>query len=221
MTESAKSRILDSAERLFARHGFEATSLRAIIVDAKVNLAAVHYYFRSKEGLIRAVFERRFAPVNQERLRLLEACESNKTGRHPTVEQILEAFLLPMVSIGMSKSRQKANLLQLAGRILLEPGTQFERVVAEQFSEVARRFIEAFQRALPQLERSEIAWRLNFTIGAAAKALFSGVSMQVLAGAAQQQGVEESDVDQMAHRLIAYAAAGMKAPLLLKRRGSR
>ncbi len=82
MSEPAKIRILDSAERLFARNGFEATSLRAIIVEARVNLASVHYYYRSKEGLIRAVIERRFAPINQERLRLLEECQTDCRGSH-------------------------------------------------------------------------------------------------------------------------------------------
>ena len=128
MSEPAKIRILDSAERLFARNGFEATSLRAIIVEARVNLASVHYYYRSKEGLIRAVIERRFAPINQERLRLLEECQQTAGDRTPSVEQILEAFLLPMVSIGMKKSKSNSYLMQLGGRILLESGASFEHL---------------------------------------------------------------------------------------------
>ncbi|MFN8006104.1 MAG: TetR family transcriptional regulator [Terriglobia bacterium] len=128
--ESARERILNSAERMFARHGFEATSLRAIIVEAKVNLASVHYYFGSKEGLFRAVFQRRFTPVNQERLRLLEVKKA-AAGRPPSVEQILEAFPTLMISVGLKKSRHKTSLLQLAGRILLEQGTQFEGPAAE------------------------------------------------------------------------------------------
>ena len=43
-----KERILDTAERLFAQQGYAATSLRGIIAEAGVNLAAVHYHFHSK-----------------------------------------------------------------------------------------------------------------------------------------------------------------------------
>ena len=40
-----KTRILDAAEQLFGRDGFEYTSLRAITTEAQVNLAAVNYHF--------------------------------------------------------------------------------------------------------------------------------------------------------------------------------
>src|ERR1039458_4178641 len=46
MTDT-KERILDTAERLFSEQGYAATSLRSIIARAGVNLAAVHYHFRS------------------------------------------------------------------------------------------------------------------------------------------------------------------------------
>ncbi len=57
-----KTRILDSAESLFAEHGFEGTSLRQITSAAGVNLASVNYHFRSKDELIRAIFARRVEP---------------------------------------------------------------------------------------------------------------------------------------------------------------
>ena len=63
-----KTRILDTAERLFAQKGFDAVSLRNIIASAKVNLAAVHYHFGSKLALIQAVIARRLRPINGERL---------------------------------------------------------------------------------------------------------------------------------------------------------
>ena len=80
MAPDTRHRILDAAEKLFAHHGFESTSLRSIIASANVNLAAIHYHFRSKEGLIRAVIERRFAPVNDERLRQLAEFEKQGSG---------------------------------------------------------------------------------------------------------------------------------------------
>jgi hypothetical protein len=41
----------DNAERLFARDGFEATSLRAITAEAGVNLATVNYHFPSRSSI--------------------------------------------------------------------------------------------------------------------------------------------------------------------------
>ena len=65
-----KTRILDTAERLFAQKGFDAVSLRNIIASAKVNLAAVHYHFGSKQALVHAVIGRRLRPINGERITL-------------------------------------------------------------------------------------------------------------------------------------------------------
>ena len=54
MTDT-KEKILDTAERLIGEQGYAATSLRQIIAQAGVNLAAVHYHFGSKEDLLDAV----------------------------------------------------------------------------------------------------------------------------------------------------------------------
>ncbi|WP_354215324.1 MULTISPECIES: TetR family transcriptional regulator [unclassified Arthrobacter] len=49
-TES-RAQILDTAQRLFAEHGFEGTSLRQIARDAGVDPAMVHHFFRGKDEL--------------------------------------------------------------------------------------------------------------------------------------------------------------------------
>ena len=42
---STRQRLLDSAKSLFAREGYQATSMRAITGSAGVNLASANYYF--------------------------------------------------------------------------------------------------------------------------------------------------------------------------------
>ncbi len=78
-----KERLLDSAEHLFSRRGFSATSVRQITAEANVNLAALNYHFGSKEQLISAVFARRLGPLNEERIGLLERCCSEPSGEYP------------------------------------------------------------------------------------------------------------------------------------------
>jgi AcrR family transcriptional regulator len=51
--------ILEAAEKLFASHGFHATSVRDIAHEADVNIAMISYYFGSKEKLIEAIFLKR------------------------------------------------------------------------------------------------------------------------------------------------------------------
>src|SRR5215470_3442420 len=92
-----QGRVLDAAERLFADHGFKGASIRAIVEAANVNLAAVHYHFRSKEALLEAVLTRRISVVNEARLRQLDQAEAAAAPHAPPVEQILRAFIVPTV----------------------------------------------------------------------------------------------------------------------------
>lgn len=62
----ATTAILDAAEALFARHGFAATTIKAIGADAGVNPALLYYYFPDKEKLYHAVLERRIGTLGRE-----------------------------------------------------------------------------------------------------------------------------------------------------------
>jgi AcrR family transcriptional regulator len=57
-TSSARKRDLESAARqLFARHGYESTSMRAVAEAAGVSVGLAYNYFGGKEDLLRSVVE--------------------------------------------------------------------------------------------------------------------------------------------------------------------
>ncbi|NCT96672.1 MAG: TetR/AcrR family transcriptional regulator [Comamonadaceae bacterium] len=49
--------LLDAAARLFARHGYAATSMRDIAVEIKMLPGSLYYHFPSKEDLLLAVYQ--------------------------------------------------------------------------------------------------------------------------------------------------------------------
>lgn len=53
-----EQRILDAAHAVFLRRGTTGARMQEIAREAGVNQALLHYYFRSKEQLARAAFER-------------------------------------------------------------------------------------------------------------------------------------------------------------------
>lgn len=55
-----RQKLLDVAEQLFAKHGFEAVSVRQLAAEADVNLAMVSYYFGSKDGLFQELIKSKF-----------------------------------------------------------------------------------------------------------------------------------------------------------------
>jgi AcrR family transcriptional regulator len=53
----ASRRLLEAASEEFAKHGYAGARIRHIVDAARVNLAAVNYYFGGKEGLYRATLK--------------------------------------------------------------------------------------------------------------------------------------------------------------------
>jgi TetR/AcrR family transcriptional regulator, cholesterol catabolism regulator len=56
--ESARRRIIEVAEMLFSKHGFEAASMRDIAAAANMQPASMYYHFPSKDAILWAVWEK-------------------------------------------------------------------------------------------------------------------------------------------------------------------
>ncbi len=90
MKEDRKEIILDTAERLFSENGFDGASTRAIANEAGVNMAMLNYYFGSKEGLYKAVFERKFSGFHQTLINLNEENISSWDKLHKYIDLYVE-----------------------------------------------------------------------------------------------------------------------------------
>ena len=194
--------LMDAAESLFAERGIQAASLRAITERAAANLAAVHYHFGSKQGLVRAVFARRLAPLNEERLRLLDRCESTGGG----VEELLQAFLGP--ALEMARDASHGAFGRLLGRAFMEPDDEIREILIEQFSEVFHRFTAALGRLLPELPEEEVLWRFHFVAGALGHTVACGQLIERFSDGRCAIGTAE----EAAARLVTFLAAGFRAP---------
>ena len=153
-----QEKILDAAECLFVEHGFAATSMRAIANTAGVNLAATNYHFGSKQGLLASVLHRCIAPINQQRLLLLEGLMESE--RILTTRLILEAFFSPVRdAVGSGQ------IPALMGRMYAEPKSLTKPILEREFGEVAWRYQQALASVLPAVPADELRWRFHFMIG--------------------------------------------------------
>jgi AcrR family transcriptional regulator len=205
-----KARILEVAERLFMEHGFSATSLRMITGDAKVNLASVNYHFGSKEALIEAVFNRRLAPLNRERVAQLNRMEEQANGAPLTVEQIVDAFVMSASRMGEGHADTGMVFLRLLGRTFSDPASNVSSILAKQYSDVVVRFKRAMVRALPALPEDELVWRMHFMFGTMA---YTNAGMDAIRLIASCQSASLEDQLSILRRVSKFVVAGLKAPL--------
>jgi len=153
---SAREALLDAAERLFAENGVAETSVRAITAAAGANVAAINYYFGSREALIEALLARRLEPLNAVRLRLLEE-------RAPRAASgVLYALAVPALELCF----RHPHFARLASRLRADTDPR----VWEQYRLHQAPFVETFRAALaatrPDLPADESARRLHYVLGA-------------------------------------------------------
>jgi AcrR family transcriptional regulator len=95
--EATRKRILKQAERLFAKKGIDAVSIRDITDAAGVNSAAIHYHFGSKSGLIEALLERWAGELVERRGKLLDRIEAQPK---VALRDVVDVLVWPMIELG-------------------------------------------------------------------------------------------------------------------------
>jgi AcrR family transcriptional regulator len=204
------TRILDAAEALFMEHGFEATSLRAITTAAAVNLAAVNYHFGSKEELFQAVLTRRLDPMNQERVDLLTRLEEEAAPDPLPCDRILAAMFIPALKLARDPERGGNDFLRLLGRAYADPAPFIRKFLAEQYAVMIARFKAAFGRALPDLPKKELSWRLHFIMGALSYTLAGTDALRLIA---ELTPAETGNDELLLQRLAPFLLAGLQSPV--------
>jgi AcrR family transcriptional regulator len=205
-----RTRILDAAEELFMQHGFEGTSMRLLTSKAGVNLAAVNYHFGSKDALIEALFRRRLDPMNAARIAALDKLEAEAEGRPLAPAVVIRAFIgesLRMIEDERSGGR---NFIRLLGRTYTDPAKQIRALIGQLYAPTMERYKAAFEKALPQMPRDELVWRMHFMFGTLAYTLAATDTVQLIAGCKPE---DRYDARLLEERLGAFLAAGLSAPV--------
>ncbi len=203
-----KTRILDGAERLFAREGFHNTSLRAITSLVGANLASVNYHFGSKDALLQAVIERRLLPLNQIREAKIKEVltRAREDNTPPTVEALLRAFIEPTLEFSDSSPGAR-DFISLVGRSLSEPDETVRNCFLVLIFPLFQLLLKGLCEALPHLPQNILLARLQFLMGTVSYVMCTG-------GRSFFSNTElPSPLDQKTQiqQLLKYALAGLEA----------
>lgn len=196
-----KDLLIDVAERHFATNGFAGTSLRAIIKDAKVNVASIAYHFGTKEELYCAVIERFAAPVVAEQMLRLKECMRNDA----KIEDVLRSFYVPPIKL-IKMMGEKGDILSMfLGRAQTESGS-VSALRDLHFADCRNEFLEAFRTLIPGLTEADYHWRFEFMLSLIVCFLTRNAEIQ-------RRYTEESDwrIEDVVERLVRFCGPGLKA----------
>ncbi|ASG07644.1 TetR family transcriptional regulator [Vibrio anguillarum] len=202
---STKEKILDVAEGLFAEHGFNDTSLRAITSKAGVNLASVNYHFGDKKTLVRAVLNRyleAFMPAVQQALQELNSQDEYQ------MSEVFESLRTPLRALNDVRPNGTSRFMLLIGRGYTDVQGHLRWFITTRYSDVLSLFTQSVMKANPKLTPETLFWRLHFTLGTC---VFTMASSQALAEIAESDFGNQVDAKTVVDLLIPYLAAGVAA----------
>ena len=205
-----RQRVLDAAEKVFARDGISRATVRQITTEAGVNVAAVNYHFGSREGLIEAVFERHASEVNADRNRGLDEVLLAAGDGRPRLTGILEAYLGAPLERLARREEDPVPFGQLLSQLFSEPPEIVEPLMRRHFAPTTERFLEAIASSLPDLPRSEVEFRFRFVIASLAATASRKHDLRWLSTTETSDTTMNPKEDMQ--RLTAFLAGGLRAP---------
>lgn len=201
-----KDRILDAAEELFAKRGFDGVTLRQIAALAEVDLALASYHFGRKRALFDAVLLRRAEILNKVRNDALDACLAAAGDQPPTVEAIIDAYLTPLGEIQNSGDKGWRNYYALVAWVN-NSAEWGKELMTLYFNPLVLRFIDALKLALPDTDEESLYWGYHYLSGALTLTFAETHRIDELSKGA----ANASDLKSAYAHMIPFIAAGFQA----------
>jgi AcrR family transcriptional regulator len=141
--KNKRQRLVEAADRLVQRHGFNRTTLADLAKTSRVALGNIHYYFRTKDALGEALIEDR-----AEKYRTLR----DRWGKLPEPKDRLIAFIQMIADKGDMLARNGCPIGSLCQELSKEGGKLANRA-SNMFTELLS-WLEAQFQELGQGKRS-------------------------------------------------------------------
>jgi len=145
--ESSKAKILDAAVTIFSQHGFDGARTRDIAALAKVNIATLHYHFKSKDNIYGSVIKKIYELSNEHMMPVMiaqkEIIESSKNKKE-IIEAIKVMSLTFIETITNPDNKRYAKIIALEQ---IDQSKHFKML----FESVMKRVCEPFTEAIAKI----------------------------------------------------------------------
>ncbi|WP_036548381.1 TetR/AcrR family transcriptional regulator [Nitrincola lacisaponensis] len=200
------TRIILAAEALFAEQGFTETTMRQITSAADVNLAAVNYHFRSKQGLVNAVCERLMEPLCAE---IETALADRLLDSSPVrIEELLEILMRALLNVSQINTYSLSVFMRLLELAYMKNQEELREFFVTEYWHRLQTFLDCLRKDAAPMEDNEFFWRLHFLLGSI---VFTLSNYHMLLTLEKSSFKDSAEIERILHRMIPVLAAGMQA----------
>lgn len=205
-----RERILAVAQRVVLEEGFELATVREIAHRAHVNVAAINYYFGSKDELLVEVLAEAMHDYTEARARALSELVARRAPDLPELREVIEALVRPMVELTLDPSGGRP-LIRLIQQVRARPREGTKRVFVENIDKTVFDYVGILQRILPHLSRADVFWRYNFVIGSVMQVLTDADPATFRLKRLSGDLCDTDDDEAIVAQLIAFGVGGFEA----------
>ena len=199
-SDYTRERILKAALKLFADHGYEGASVRAIVAKAKANQAAVNYHFAGKEGLYRAILAIAFEALTHDAR--LDAELLKSLPREEALERFVRRQLAPL-----AERDELGRYLQLFNWEALRPTPVFKAFVAEDAAPFMAQAADLIRRFLPKANGRTVMVAAIWLLGQCS--VFVRNREQLSGLGVPGRGGDQDLIDELARDVSRWAISGL------------
>lgn len=201
--DPTRERLLDEAERLFARKGYAAVTVRQITSAAGTNLAAVNYHFGNKHNLYMEVFRTRWL---DRAVRVRQPLEDLAKKENITLEEVVHTLANAFLRGPLTREERELHT-KLIGREMENPSEAFEVLAEGAIKPMLRLGCSLLQRALPH-PVSEDKLRL-FALSLFSQTIYFNFARPVVSMATGREYTSEF-VNEIINHITSFALHGME-----------
>jgi AcrR family transcriptional regulator len=204
MERTVQDRLIEAAEELFCRRGYNETSVRDIAAIAGCNVASVNYYFGGKDHLYLEIWRRRLAFMRETRLASIEKVMSASS--QPQLEDLLRSYATSFIEPLIAGSPH-CRFINLMAREMIDPHLPRDMYL----DEMVRPVVDALSRALlkicPGLDASRISLIIFSIVG---QLLMHTVCVKEMFEGSHQPDLAGGDLDTIVDHVVKFSAAGIR-----------
>ena len=127
----ARKKLIEAGLKIYSEVGFEAASTRALAAAAGVNIAAIPYYFQSKEGLYLAVIDHivdHYRQGIQDGLANITRALNDVKTTSAQLRALLDDYMRLLIHFVLQESKERAYMSRIYIREQLDPTPGFQRL---------------------------------------------------------------------------------------------
>jgi AcrR family transcriptional regulator len=196
-----RERILTVACEVFAEQGFHKTTIRDICQQAKVNVAAVNYYFGSKENLYEAVCKYLFG------LSVKNADPRFKLNEASTEEENLRTIIRDLLVNLLSQDRSNWRHM-IMSREMVDPTSALTIVIKDMIKPRFQQLYAVVEGLLGENAQDELIRRCCLSI--TAQCLYYRFAQPVVLKLNPQQKFDKTGIEKLADHIARFSLNAIK-----------